>query len=105
MKFKIILIMLAGIAVFFVRPAFSVPLTCMNDHECEENQRCIKTNGSFLGVCKEGQWPEKVKNKRSTFAPLDVDGTDGDACRIDKDCGFVNKCVKETDSAFGICLR
>ena len=78
---------------------------CEFDVDCEAGSRCLKNNGSLYGVCAGGLSPGNFNDQVPSTDPLDLDGTYGNTCSFDIDCGISNKCYKTGGSITGVCLK
>jgi len=95
--------------VFFISIALltvsSNSFACMFDTDCEVGSKCAKAEGSLYGVCIGGLWPGNDNDDEPAEFFPDLDGTYGDTCSFDLDCGFGNKCVKKNGSIYGVCMK
>jgi hypothetical protein len=79
-------------------------LACGFDTDCEVGSRCVKASGSLYGVCVGGLSPGNAHDQQPVYAPLDLNGTYGDTCSFDLDCGINAKCVKPGGGLYGTCI-
>lgn len=88
--------------------AVFVPLisfACEFDTDCYPGSRCIKPSGSIYGVCVGGMFPGNSFDQKPVYSPTDPNGTFGNTCSFDTDCGPGSRCVKSSGSIYGTCLR
>lgn len=99
-------LLLLGIAILFVS-FLSVPFLhgCEFDTDCEPGSKCVKPGGSIYGACFGGISPGNKNDEQPVYDPLDVNGTYGDTCEFDVDCGPGSVCVKGRGSITGTCVR
>lgn len=87
---------------------------CRFDIDCQIGSRCVKQSNSLYGVCMGGLNPGNAYDKKPVYDPLDLnkgrgrtaspaDGTYGDTCQFDLDCGIGRRCVKVGYSVKGTC--
>ncbi|WGR96972.1 hypothetical protein MTX26_21245 [Bradyrhizobium sp. ISRA443] len=79
-------------------------MACAFDTDCQPGSRCLKTSGSIYGVCVGGLSPGNANDQQPIPSPLDVNGTYGNTCTFDTDCGPGSRCVRDT-SIQGVCMR
>lgn len=79
-------------------------LACSFDTDCEPGSRCLKSNGDIYGICAGGLSPGNSNDRQPVYAPLDVNGTYGNTCSFDTDCGPGSHCIKG-NSIDGVCMR
>lgn len=96
---------------------------CSFDLDCDIGSKCVKRSGSLSGVCVGGMNPGNANDDAPVYDPLDMnqgprgngstgdarrsqdaDGTYGDTCSFDLDCGIGRKCVKESGRLYGACM-
>lgn len=87
-------------AIFF--PAIS--LACSFDTDCSPGSKCVKGRGSLYGVCAGGLFPGNKNDQQPVYSPLDVNGTYGNTCSFDTDCGPGSKCAKQSGYIDGVCI-
>jgi len=92
--------------VFFISLIFtSVIFSCEFDTDCEVGSQCIKSSGSLYGICAGGVYPGNNYDEVPVKGEFDLDGTYGNTCSFDIDCGINNKCYKENGSINGVCVK
>lgn len=87
--------------------AFLLPATifaCSFDTDCNPGSKCAKASGSIYGVCLGGISPGNSNDREPVRAPLDINGTYGNTCSFDVDCGPGSACVKR-GGIEGVCMR
>lgn len=111
--------LLAGFLLLF--GTYSVH-ACQFDTDCNAGSKCVKQGSSMYGSCVGGLNPGNAYDRKPTYDPLDLnrgwgnkstgdarrgnrdaDGTRGDTCSFDVDCGPGSKCVKG-NGIFGTCM-
>ncbi len=75
---------------------------CSFDTDCQPGSSCIK-NGGLYGACVGGIAPGNSNDRRPVSPPLDVNGTYGNTCNFNTDCGPGSTCVK--DGITGTCMK
>ena len=80
-------------------------LACSFDTDCRPGSKCIKSSGAIYGVCAGGIAPGNSNDKQPVYDPLDINGTVGNTCSFDTDCGPGSKCLKSSGSIYGTCFR
>ena len=98
MKLKILV---AAVAVLIP----SVSFACSFDTDCDPGSKCAKASGSIYGVCVGGISPGNRNDREPVYSPLDTNGTYGNTCSFDTDCGPGSRCVKGRGSIEGACMR
>ncbi len=78
---------------------------CAFDTDCSPGSKCKKASGSIYGVCYGGMFPGNKNDREPVKAPMDLNGTYGDTCSFDTDCGPGSKCAKKSGSIEGVCLK
>lgn len=81
----------------------SVTMACSFNADCDPGSRCAKASGSIYGICVGGISPGNRNDKEPVYAPLDVNGTYGNTCSFNTDCGPGSACVKE-GGIEGVCM-
>ncbi len=93
------LVLISGLAYL------SQALACSFDTDCQPGSRCVKSPGSIYGVCVGGISPGNRNDRVPVYDPLDLNGTYGNTCSFDTDCGPGSVCVKSPGSIYGTCMR
>ena len=84
--------------VFCSTPA----MACMFDLDCAVGSKCLKSRGNMYGVCAGGMSPGNSNDQKPVYDPMDLNGTTGDTCSFDLDCGIGSKCLKS--GLYGVCV-
>jgi hypothetical protein len=92
---------LSLIIVGFINFSFA----CEFDTDCEVGSQCVKSSSSMYGVCMGGLSPGNSNDEQPVYDPLDPNGTTGNTCSFNTDCGPGSQCVKSSGSINGVCLR
>ena len=85
----------------------SAAFACMVTSDCEAGSRCVKPGGGLYGVCRGGLSPGNANDRQPVRAPsvLDLNGTYGNTCRFDIDCGMSSRCKRRSSSGvLGTCV-
>lgn len=77
---------------------------CSFDTDCNPGSKCAKASGSIYGVCLGGISPGNSNDSQPVRAPLDINGTYGNTCSFNTDCGPGSVCVKQ-GGIEGVCMR
>jgi hypothetical protein len=80
-------------------------LACSFDLDCDIGSKCIKSRGSLYGICAGGSNPGNRNDDEPVYDSLDLDGTYGNTCSDNFDCGISNKCYKERGQLDGVCVK
>lgn len=59
----------------------------------------------MYGVCVGGMNPGNRYDREPVTDPMDLNGTTGNTCSYDMDCGMGSVCIKSRYSMNGVCLR
>jgi hypothetical protein len=76
---------------------------CQFNTDCSPGSACLKASGSLYGICAGGLSPGNSNDSQPVYAPLDLNGTYGDTCSFNTDCGPGSVCVKS--GLYGTCMR
>ena len=77
---------------------------CQFDTDCSPGSKCVKPSSQIYGACTGGLLPGNANDRVPVFDPLDLNGTFGNTCSFDVDCGPGSTCVKGT-GIYGTCFR
>jgi hypothetical protein len=77
---------------------------CSFGTDSNPGSRCLKSSGSIYGVCISGIAPGNSNDRQPVRAPLDVNGTYGNTCSFNTDCGAGGFCAKG-GGIYGACLK
>jgi hypothetical protein len=110
---------MATLVIFMVA---SPSYACQFDTDCNVGSQCLKQGYSINGACVGGLNPGNANDREPVYNPLDLnsgsgntstgdarrgnrdsDGTYGDTCSFDVDCGPGGKCAKG-NGIYGTCL-
>lgn len=83
----------------------SSAIACQFDTDCDPGSRCLKGSGQLYGACVGGISPGNTNDRQPIRAPLDPNGSYGNTCSFDTDCGPGSRCVKGGGSIYGTCMR
>lgn len=101
MKFCVLI----GILAVTITGAFATSaFACSFDTDCQPGSKCLKASGSIYGVCVGGISPGNSNDQQPVTAPLDVNGTYGNTCSFNTDCGPGSVCVK-AGGIYGTCMK
>ena len=106
-------------AVVFAAPSV---FACQFDTDCNVGSKCVKQGYSLYGACVGGLYPGNANDRQPVYNPLDLnrgsgggstgdvrngyrddDGTYGDTCSFDIQCGLGSRCVKGS-GLYGTCM-
>jgi hypothetical protein len=79
-------------------------LTCQFNTDCEPGSKCVKASGSIYGACVGGLFPGNSNDKTPVYSPIDLNGTYGNTCQFNTDCGPGSVCVK-SGGIYGTCMK
>ena len=91
------------VMLLFITPATA--FACVTFSDCEIGSKCVKRDGSLYGICRGGRSPGNAHDKHPFYAPMDPNGTYGDTCTFNSDCGINSKCVKRRAASIGTCVK
>lgn len=79
---------------------------CAFDLDCAIGSACLKRPGQIYGVCAGGLSPGNSHDTRPNPDPnpMDLDGTAGNTCTFDLDCGIGSRCAKTPPNILGVCI-
>ncbi len=100
MKFHLMGTLAVTIAGVFSNSAFA----CSFDTDCQPGSQCLKSPDSIYGVCVGGIFPGNSNDQQPVTSPLDANGTYGNTCSFDTDCGPGSVCVK-AGGIYGTCMK
>lgn len=101
MKLRVFAIALIAVSIC----TFSTGIfACSFDTDCEPGSKCLKASGSIYGACVGGISPGNSNDRQPVSAPMDVNGTYGDTCSFNIDCGPGSICVK-SGGINGTCMK
>jgi len=91
---------------FFIYLLFTcVIFSCEFNTDCDVGSQCVKSPGSLYGICAGGLNPGNNYDEVPVKGAYDLDGTYGNTCSFDIDCGINNKCYKENGDINGVCVK
>ena len=74
---------------------------CSFSMDCSPGSACIKPSGSTYSVCAAVLLPGNSYAQEPVPSPLDVNGTFGNSCSFDTDCGPTSHC----SGIYGTCAQ
>lgn len=80
-------------------------MSCAFDTDCNPGSKCMKASGSIYGICEGGMSPGNNNDRQPVQAPLDINGTYGNTCSFNTDCGPSSVCIKQNGMIKGVCMR
>jgi len=78
---------------------------CQFDTDCQPGSKCLKDPYSIYGVCSGGLQPGNDNDNQPVYSPTDPNGTYGDTCQFDTDCGPGSICLKSDGRIYGVCVK
>jgi hypothetical protein len=96
---------LFGFAAISLAVFISSSWACQFDTDCDVGSKCLKSGGQIYGICAGGMNPGNSSDRTPVHSPLDPNGTVGNTCNFDTDCGPGSKCVKGSGQIHGVCMR
>ncbi|QUT04069.1 hypothetical protein KFK14_13020 [Sphingobium phenoxybenzoativorans] len=78
---------------------------CSFNTDCQPGSQCLKQSGQIYGICAGGLNPGNSNDRVPVQSPLDTNGTYGDTCSFNTDCGPGSQCMKRSGSINGVCVR
>lgn len=90
------------VAVLVLIP--SISYSCQYDIDCSFGSKCVKSRHQMYGVCVGGFNPGNSNDRKPARFTRDMDGTYGNTCQFNTDCGIRNKCYKSSGRLYGICM-
>ncbi len=101
---KTVSLLLWGVLLVFA-VGYSCPAyACQFDTDCSPGSVCLKSSGSIYGVCAGGISPGNSNDRTPVRNTLDINGTYGNTCQFDTDCGPGGSCAKSSSSIYGTCM-
>lgn len=83
----------------------SASYSCSFDTDCQVGSKCLKQRGQIDGFCVGGMFPGNSNDSSPVRDLMDLNGTAGNTCSFDVDCGPGSACVKSRGQIDGVCLR
>lgn len=80
-------------------------LACSFDTDCSPGSHCLKSSGELYGICAGGISPGNSNDSQPVESPIDPNGTTGNTCSFDTDCGPGSSCLKSSSSIYGACMH
>ena len=97
-------------------------VACSFNTDCEVGSQCLKRPGQLEGICAGGLFPGKPverensydrmqqqaeqyrrqQQRRQSTNPYDLNGTEGNRCSFNTDCGPGSSCLKS--GLYGVCV-
>ncbi|SRR5579885_513153 len=83
----------------------NISFACEFDTDCSPGNTCIISSGSIYGICTGGIDPGNSNDQQPVYSPTDPNGTTGDTCEFDTDCGPGSTCLKGSGEIEGACVQ
>jgi len=91
-------------AAFWIASSAAAAWGCSFDGDCKVGSKCVKRHDAIYGVCAGGMSPGNDNDRQPVSKTLDPDGTFGNTCSFDIDCGVKNRCLKREGRMAGVCI-
>jgi hypothetical protein len=94
-----------GVAAISVVGFINSALACQFNTDCGVGSHCLKAGGQIYGICAGGMNPGNNFDQSPVHSPLDPNGTVGNTCGFNTDCGPGSRCAKGSGQIQGVCMR
>jgi len=91
------------LVIYFAAFAANEARACRLQTDCKPGSECVKPEGSVYGMCVGGLSPGNSNDRQPVESPRDPNGTVGNTCVFNTDCGPGSACVK--NGLYGVCVR
>lgn len=92
--------------LLFILVSYSMSsMACSFDTDCNVGSKCMKEGYNIYGVCVGGLSPGNSNDTEPVYDSMDMNGTYGNTCSFDTDCGVGGRCIKESGYITGTCLN